>query len=66
MHHQTRIDKNPMKSIFIDCNDQLAPVWKKVIHPSDPPIVVNRNAFTREDLVRVIDDHDVLLHNALA
>ena len=31
-----------MKSIFIDCNDQLAPVWDKVIRPDDPPITVNR------------------------
>lgn len=50
-----------MKSIFLDCNDQLAPVWEKVVRPDDPPIIVNRTAFAREDLPRVLGDHEIAL-----
>ena len=41
-----------MKSIFFDCNDQLAPVWASVIRADDPPIDVNVKPFAREDLPR--------------
>ena len=50
-----------MKSIFMDCNDQLAPVWEKVIQPDDPPIDVNRKAFAREDLSRIIGGYDIAI-----
>jgi D-3-phosphoglycerate dehydrogenase / 2-oxoglutarate reductase len=50
-----------MKAIFIDCNNQLAPVWAKVIRPGDPAIDLNRNAFAREELPRVLADYDVAL-----
>ena len=50
-----------MKSIFIDCNDQLSPVWERVVQADDPPIDVNRKAFARDDLPRVLDGYDVAL-----
>jgi D-3-phosphoglycerate dehydrogenase len=50
-----------MKSIFIDCNDQLSPVWERVIRADDPPIAVNRKAFARDDLPRVLEGYDVAL-----
>lgn len=50
-----------MKSLFLDCNDQLAPVWEKVVRPSDPPIEVNRVPFKREELPRVLNGYDVAL-----
>jgi D-3-phosphoglycerate dehydrogenase / 2-oxoglutarate reductase len=50
-----------MKSIFLDCNDQLAPVWARVIRPDDPKIEVNRTPFAREDLPRVLNGYDVAL-----
>jgi len=50
-----------MKSIFIDCNDQLAPVWDKVVRPDDPVIDVNRKAFVREDLPRILGVYAVAL-----
>jgi hypothetical protein len=34
-----------LKSLFIDCNDQLAPVWQRVVRAENPPIDVNRKAF---------------------
>ena len=56
-----------MKTIFLDCNDQLAPVWARIIRPDDPPIDVNRSAFARDELPRVlrgyqiaIDDHSYM------
>jgi D-3-phosphoglycerate dehydrogenase len=50
-----------MKTIFLDCNDQLAPVWARVIRPDDPKIDVNRAAFAREDLPRVIRGYDIAI-----
>lgn len=50
-----------MKSLFLDCNDQLAPVWARVIRPDDPPIDVNRAAFTSEDLPRVLAGYDIAI-----
>src|SRR6185437_5358822 len=50
-----------MKTIFIDCNDQLAPVWERVLKPGDPPIDVNRKAFEREELPSVIRGYDIAI-----
>src|SRR5450830_154198 len=50
-----------MKSIFLDCNDQLAPVWARVVRSGDPPIDVNKMPFAREDLARVLAGYDIAL-----
>lgn len=50
-----------MKSIFIDCNQQLAPVWARVTRPDDPKIVVNTAPFARADLPRVIKGYDIAI-----
>jgi D-3-phosphoglycerate dehydrogenase len=50
-----------MKSLFIDCNDQLAPVWQRVLKPDDPPIDVNRKAFAREELPAVLAGYDIAI-----
>jgi D-3-phosphoglycerate dehydrogenase len=50
-----------MKSIFIDCNDQLDKVWDMVIRPDDPPIAVNKTPFKREDLPKVVADNEIVL-----
>jgi D-3-phosphoglycerate dehydrogenase len=50
-----------MESIFLDCNDQLAPVWARVIRPDDPPIDVNKAAFAREQLPRLLAGYDIAL-----
>jgi D-3-phosphoglycerate dehydrogenase / 2-oxoglutarate reductase len=50
-----------MKSIFLDCNDQLAPVWRRVVRPDDPPIDINRKAFARDELPRIIGGYDIAI-----
>ena len=50
-----------MKTIFIDCNEQLAPVWARVLRADDPDIKVNRGAFARDDLPRVIRGYDIAI-----
>jgi D-3-phosphoglycerate dehydrogenase len=50
-----------MKSIFLDCNDQLAPVWARVIRPDDPKIEVNTAAFAREELPLLLAGYDIAL-----
>jgi D-3-phosphoglycerate dehydrogenase len=56
-----------MKALFLDCNDQLAPVWQSVVRADDPPIDVNRKPFARDELPAVlkgyaiaIDDHSYM------
>jgi D-3-phosphoglycerate dehydrogenase / 2-oxoglutarate reductase len=56
-----------MRSLFIDCNDQLGPVWQRVVRAGDPPIDVNAAPFAPADLPRLlrgyeicIDDHSYL------
>ena len=48
-----------MKSIFIDCNNQLAPVFARVRRADDPPIAVNSDPFQPADLPRLLADYDI-------
>jgi D-3-phosphoglycerate dehydrogenase / 2-oxoglutarate reductase len=50
-----------MKSLFIDCNDQLAPVWRRVARADDPPIDVNRAAFAPAELPRLLNGYDICI-----
>src|SRR5467141_206518 len=50
-----------MKSIFIDCNNQLAPVFARVRRPDDPLIAVNSDPFQPADLPRLLADYDICL-----
>jgi D-3-phosphoglycerate dehydrogenase len=50
-----------MKTLFIDCNQQLASVWQRVIRPDDPPIAVNMTPFERADLPRILAGHDICI-----
>jgi D-3-phosphoglycerate dehydrogenase / 2-oxoglutarate reductase len=50
-----------MKSIFIDCNDQLAPVWQRVLRADDPPIAVNRKPFAQAELPRLLDGYAICI-----
>lgn len=50
-----------MKSLFIDCNHQLAPIFARVHRPDDPPITVNTKPFVGEDLPGLLDGYAVCL-----
>ena len=50
-----------MKSIFVDCNNQLAPVFALVQRPDDPPIAVNSTPFRSADLPRLLAGYDICL-----
>jgi D-3-phosphoglycerate dehydrogenase / 2-oxoglutarate reductase len=50
-----------MKSIFVDCNNELAPVFARVRRPDDPPIVVNSEPFQSADLPRLLAGCDICL-----
>jgi len=50
-----------MKALFLDCNDQLAPVWQRVVRAGDPPIDVNRKPFEQADLPRVLKGYDICI-----
>ena len=50
-----------MKSLFIDCNDQLAPVWQRVLRDGDPTIDVHRKPFAAADLPQLLDGYDICI-----
>jgi D-3-phosphoglycerate dehydrogenase len=50
-----------MKSIFIDCNQQLAPVFARVHGAGDPPITVNTKPFERAELPSLLDGYEICL-----
>ena len=50
-----------MKTLFIDCNDQLAPVWQHVLRADDPPIDVNRKPFEPTELPQLLKGYDICI-----
>jgi D-3-phosphoglycerate dehydrogenase / 2-oxoglutarate reductase len=54
-------DRGAMKSIFLDCNDQLAPVWQRVLRADDPPIDVNRKPHVPAELPRLLQGYDTCI-----
>jgi D-3-phosphoglycerate dehydrogenase len=50
-----------MKTLFLDCNDQLAPVWQRVLRPDDPLIDVNRASFESKDLPRLLKGYEIAI-----
>ncbi len=62
-----------MKSIFVDCNDELAPVFARVQRPGDPPFAVNSEPFQSADLPHLLagyaiclDDHSYMPTETMA
>src|SRR5271154_7139079 len=47
--------------VFIDCTDQLQPVFDAVARPDDPPILVNRAAFVSEDVPRLLEECEIAI-----
>jgi D-3-phosphoglycerate dehydrogenase / 2-oxoglutarate reductase len=56
-----RKSNNGMKTLFLDCNDQLAPVWERVVRADDPPIDVNRKPFARDELPKLLNGYDICI-----
>lgn len=50
-----------MKSIFVDCNNQLDAVFARVHRSDDPPIVVNTAPFQSADLPQLLAGYDICL-----
>jgi D-3-phosphoglycerate dehydrogenase len=50
-----------MKTIFIDCNEQLGAIWERVHRSDDPAIVINKHVFEHDDLPHVIGDHQIVI-----
>ena len=50
-----------MKTIFIDCNEQLGAVWKLVYRADDPPVEINTVPFAREELPRVVGNYEIAI-----
>ena len=50
-----------MKSLFIDCNEQLGAVWQQVLRDDDPAIDVNRKPFERTALPPLLKGYDICI-----
>jgi D-3-phosphoglycerate dehydrogenase / 2-oxoglutarate reductase len=50
-----------MRSIFIDCNNQLAPVFERVYRADDPPIALNGKAFSSDELPQLLSGYEICL-----
>lgn len=50
-----------MRSIFLDCNKQLAPIFAHVRQADDPPIAVNVEPFQSGDLPRILADYQICI-----
>lgn len=50
-----------MKSIFVDCNNQLDAVFHRVHRDDDPPIAVHTAPFQSADLPRLLAGYDICL-----
>lgn len=50
-----------MKSLFIDCNEQLGPIFRQVHRADDPTVDVNTRPFERADLPRLLDGYGICL-----
>src|SRR5262249_16905883 len=53
--------REPMKSIFVDCTNDLAPVFRRVLLPDDPPIAITTEPFQAADLPRLLAGYDICL-----
>ncbi|MBM3528341.1 MAG: 3-phosphoglycerate dehydrogenase [Alphaproteobacteria bacterium] len=50
-----------MKTIFIDCNEQLGRLWYRVLRPDDPLVALYRSRFEKHELPRVVGDHEIAI-----
>jgi D-3-phosphoglycerate dehydrogenase len=50
-----------MKSIFVDCNNDLDQVFARVRRSDDPPILVNAEPFESADLPKLVAGYNILI-----
>jgi D-3-phosphoglycerate dehydrogenase len=50
-----------MKAIFLDCNDQLGPIFKRVHRADDPPITVNMEPYDRARIPQLLEGYGIVL-----
>jgi D-3-phosphoglycerate dehydrogenase len=48
-----------MKALFLDCNQQLGPIFAHVRRPGDPEIDVNYEPYDRADVPRLLAGYQV-------
>ncbi len=50
-----------MKALFLDCNDQLGPIFQRVHRPDDPSIAVNMEPYDRAAIPQLLEGYAVCL-----
>src|SRR4051794_4150309 len=52
-----------VKTIFMDCNDQLEPLFATVHGPADPPITVNKRVVEGDALPGLLDGYAACIND---
>ena len=50
-----------MPAIFLDCPDDMAPLWQRVLKPTDPAVAVNYTAGQPPDVPGLLGAHDICI-----
>ena len=50
-----------MKALFLDCNQQLGPIFARVRRPDDPPIAINHEPYDRAAIPHLLAGYGVCL-----
>lgn len=57
----TRAFRNTMRALFLDCNDQLGPIFSRVVRPDDPPIAINYEPYDRAAVPQLLAGYGICL-----
>ncbi|MBX6424973.1 MAG: 3-phosphoglycerate dehydrogenase [Variibacter sp.] len=52
-----------MKALFLDCNEQLGPIFARVLRPDDPAIAVNYEPYDRAAVPRLLAGYEICLND---
>jgi D-3-phosphoglycerate dehydrogenase len=50
-----------MAAIFLDCTDDMAPLWAKILRPGDPEVAVNFSPGQPADIPALLGGHDICI-----
>jgi D-3-phosphoglycerate dehydrogenase / 2-oxoglutarate reductase len=57
------LESETMGAIFLDCTDDMAPLWQRVLTPADPAIAVNIAPGQPNDVVGLLNGYDTCIND---
>lgn len=52
-----------MSAIFLDCNDDMLPLWERILTPDDPAVQVNMSPGQPADVPALLAGHDICIND---